>query len=174
MKLPFRLHSSPASLAPSGGGAFRPPLAPPLSLFITCKLQGAAQTGSQALRTAARPEEEDGDAEPVPASPGSPVLAEADSSLLALEGLRLRKPEGLENFHWGILGISMQKVVTASCSSPSGAGHGWAREVPGGGGDGVAVATLLLMAGFSEGVSVSFQKRSYLGSVSMPSRCLSG
>lgn len=177
MKLPLRLHSSPATLAPSVRGAFLPPPAPPLSLFITCKLQGVAQTGSQALRTAARPDEEEDEAEELPASPGPPVLAEAERSLLALEGLRLRKPEGLENFHWGILGINIQKVVTASCSSPSGGGQGWVKEVvAGGGGDGsgVAAATLLLMAAFSEGVSESFQKRSYLGSVSMPSRCSSG
>lgn len=158
MKLPFRLHSSPEARGPGPRGVFLPPAEPPFSL-----LQGVAQTGWQAPRTAARPDPEEGTVTP-PASARPPLLADAERSLLALEGLRLRKPDGPENFHWGILGRRVQKVVTTSCSSPRGDGPGGLRGAAEEG-RGVAAVTLLLMAGFSEGVSESFRKGSYLDSV---------
>lgn len=104
---------------------------------------------------------------------------------LELEGLRLSRE--LENFHWGILGMSMQKVVVASCSpsrhgesaraaaededlalgSRGGRGRLGAEE----GTTGVAT-TLPLMAKLcirsSEEVTDSLRKRSYFGLRSMP------
>lgn len=164
MKLPFRLHSSPGARDPGARGVFLLPAVPPFSL-----LQGVAQTGSQALRTAARPDAEADEGTVTPsASARLPVLTDEERSLLALDGLRLRKPDGLENFHWGIFGRRVQKVVTTSCSSPR--GDGGFTGAAGGAGEesGVAAVTLLLMAGFSEGVSESFRKGSYLDSVRLP------
>lgn len=110
---------------------------------------------------------------------------------LELDGLRLSKE--LENFHWGILGMSMQKVVVASCS-PSMQGESARAAAPaeeedpgfrggsgGRGGSGrlgveegtTAVATTLpLMAKLcirsSEEVTDSLRKRPYFGLRSMP------
>ena len=107
---------------------------------------------------------------------------------LELEGLRLSRE--LENFHWGILGMSMQKVVVLSCS-PSRQGEsaraGAAEEEEGRGegsrgGSGrlggaeegtTGVATTLpLMAKLcirsSEEVTESLRKRPYFGLSSMP------
>lgn len=95
---------------------------------MACKEHGVTHTGSQELRTAARlatgplaatlglcDEEEEEEAEVcdgVPAAlPESLLELELE---LEFEGLRLSRE--LENFHWGILGISMQKVVVPSCS----------------------------------------------------------
>lgn len=106
---------------------------------------------------------------------------------LELEGLRLSRE--LENFHWGILGMSMQKVVVASCS-PSREGESARAAAPaaeddlslgsrGGRGrlgveegpTGVAT-TLPLMARLcirsSEEVTDSLRKRPYFGLRSMP------
>lgn len=109
---------------------------------------------------------------------------------LELDGLRLSNE--LENFHWGILGMSMQKVVVASCS-PSRQGESARAAAPGAEDDlalgsrggkggkgrlgaeerttGVAT-TLLLMAKLcirsSEEVTDSLRKRSYFGLRSMP------
>lgn len=107
--------------------------------------------------------------------------------LLELDGLRLRRE--LENFHWGIFGMSMQKVVVASWS-PSRQGESTKAAAPTeedglalgsrggrerlgveGGPTGVAT-TLLLMAKLcirsSEEVTDSLRKRPYFGLRSMP------
>lgn len=172
---------------------------------MACKEHGVTQTGSQELSTAARlatgppaelmvlflcGEEEGG----MGAWEG--VAAAFPESLLELElelvldGLRLSNE--LENFHWGILGMSMQKVVVASCS-PSRQGESARAAAPGAEDDlalgsrggkggkgrlgaeeettGVAT-TLLLMAKLcirsSEEVTDSLRKRSYFGLRSMP------
>lgn len=90
---------------------------------MACREQGVTHTGSQELSTAARlatgPLAE---VEPLCLC-GEELETEAwegalPESLLELEleleldGLRLSRE--LENFHWGILGMSMQKVVVAS------------------------------------------------------------
>lgn len=109
---------------------------------------------------------------------------------LELDGLRLSRE--LENFHWGILGMSIQKVVVASCS-PSRQGESARAAAPaeedglalgsrgGRGGRGrlgveegtTGVATTLpLMARLcirsSEEVTDSLRKRPYFGLRSMP------
>lgn len=94
---------------------------------IACREQGVTHTGSQELSTAARlatgplaevappglcedDEEEEAEAEEAAAAfPESLLELELE---LELDGLRLSRE--LENFHWGILGMSMQKVVVAS------------------------------------------------------------
>lgn len=108
-------------------------------------------------------------------------------SLLELDGLRLSRE--LENFHWGILGMSMQKVVVASCSpsrhgesawavAPAedddlalGSSRGRGRLGVEEGTTGVAT-TLPLMAKLcirsSEEVTDSLRKRPYFGLRSMP------
>ncbi|TNN43521.1 hypothetical protein EYF80_046275 [Liparis tanakae] len=161
---------------------------------MACREQGVTHTGSHELSTAARlatgPLAEaallclcDEEFWEVAAFPES--LFE-----LELDGLRLSRE--LENFHWGILGMSMQKVVVASCS-PSGQGESasvdlvdlavWSRGGRGGsggsGGRGRLVAettgvatTLPLMARLcirsSEEVTDSLRKRPYFGFWSMP------
>lgn len=86
---------------------------------IACREQGVTHTGSQELSTAAR----------LATGPLAEAailrlcgeeLCEAvegaafPESLLELELDGLRLSSELENFHWGILGMSMQKVVVAS------------------------------------------------------------
>lgn len=100
---------------------------------MACKEHGVTQTGSQEFSTAARlatgplavrpptarcGEEERG-AEACEGAVAAAPAALPESLLeleleLELDGLRLSRE--LENFHWGILGMSMQKVVVASCS----------------------------------------------------------
>ena len=162
-----------------------------------CREQGVTHTGSQELSTAARlatgpltgatcaEEEEEG---------GPCEGAFAESLLepeLEFEGLRLSRE--LENFHWGILGMSMQKVVVESCS-PSRQGESARAAAPaeeeeeedlgssgGRGGRGRlgveegttgVAATLPLMAKLcirsSAEVTESLRKRSYFGFSSMP------
>ena len=109
--------------------------------------QGVTQTVSQEFRTAARlatgPRMAEVPPPPAPLLPPPPppdseapsrAAAPLPESLLPpeleleLEGLRLSSE--LENFHWGILGMSMQKVVVPSCS-PSRQGESasaWAEE----------------------------------------------
>lgn len=172
---------------------------------IACREQGVTHTGSQELRTAARLATgplaevaplglwvvEEGETEAWEEAP-----AALPESLLELElelefdGLLLSSE--LENFHWGILGMSMQKVVVASCS-PSRQGESARAVAPaeeevlvlgsrvGRGGSGrlgveegtTGVATTLpLMAKLcirsSEEVTDSLRKRSYFGLRSMP------
>lgn len=172
---------------------------------MACKEHGVTQTGSQELSTAARlatgppaelvvlflcGEEEggrgawEGAAAAAAAFPESLLELEPE---LELDGLRLSNE--LENFHWGILGMSMQKVVVAS-GSPSRQGESARAAAPGAEDDlvlgsrggkgrlgaeegttGVAT-TLLLMAKLcirsSEEVTDSLRKRSYFGLRSMP------
>lgn len=117
------------------------------------------------------------------------VLLESllELELALLEGLQLSSE--LENFHWGILGINMQKVVALSCSPsrPGDSANAWTkggvRMVGSKGGTGefgteegaTAVATTFpLMAKLcirsSEEVTESLRKRPYLGLSSMPGR----
>lgn len=159
------------------------------------------QTGSQELSTAARLatgplaagappglcDDEDEGAEAWEEVADAAALLESLLEL-ELEGLRLRRE--LENFHWGIFGMSMQKVVVASCS-PSRQGESARAAAPakeeedlvlgsrGGRGrlgveeetTGVAT-TLPLMAKLcirsSEEVTDSLRKRPYFGLRSMP------
>lgn len=168
---------------------------------MACREQGVTHTGSQELSTAARlatgPLAEvaalglcDDEAEVWTGA--AAVLPESLLELeleLELEGLRLRRE--LENFHWGILGMSMQKVVVASCS-PSRQGESARAAAPavedlppesrgGRGGKGrlgveegaTGVATTLplmvkLCIRSSEEVTDSLRKRPYLGLRSMP------
>lgn len=172
---------------------------------MACKEQGVTQTGSQELRTAARlatgplaelaPLALCGDDERETEAWEGAAGALPESLLefeleLELDGLRLSKE--LENFHWGILGISMQNVVVASCS-PSKQGESARATAPaeeddlamgsrgGRGGRGrlwveegtTGVATILpLMARLcirsSEEVTDSLRKRPYFGLRSMP------
>lgn len=167
---------------------------------MACREQGVTQTGSQELSTAAR-------LATGPLAALAPLVLFDDDeeeteaweeaalveSLLELEldGLLLSKE--LENFHWGILGMSIQKVVVASCS-PSMQGESARAAAPteeeedlalgsrgGNGGRGRLCAeedttgvatTLLLMAKLcirsSEEVTDSLRKRSYFGLRSMP------
>lgn len=168
---------------------------------MACKEHGVTQTGSQELSTAARlatgplaelplmalcGDEERG----AEACEVADVLAE---SLLELELDGLRLSRELENFHWGILGMSMQKVVVASCS-PSRQGESARAAAPAGeevglglgsnGGSGgkgrlwaedgtIGMATTLpliakLCIRSSEEVTDSLRKRPYLGFRSMP------
>lgn len=177
---------------------------------MACREHGVTHTGSQELSTAARLatgplaklalglcDVEDGDTEAwegaAAALPESLLELELE---LELDGLRLSRE--LENFHWGILGMSMQKVVVASCS-PSRQGESATAEAPaeeevlalgsrgGSGGRGgrggrgrlgveegtTGVATTLpLMAKLcirsSEEVTDSLRKRPYFGLRSMP------
>lgn len=172
---------------------------------MACKEQGVTQTGSQELSTAARlatgplielaPLALCGDDERETEAWEGAAAALPESLLeleleLELDGLRLSKE--LENFHWGILGMSMQKVVVASCS-PSKQGESARAAAPaeeddpalgsrgGRGGRGrlwveegtTGVATILpLMARLcirsSEEVTDSLRKRPYFGLRSMP------
>lgn len=174
---------------------------------MACKEQGVTQTGSQEFSTAARlatgplaelaPLALCGDEESEPeAWEGAAALPESLLELeleLELDGLRLSKE--LENFHWGILGMSMQKVVVASCS-PSRQGESARAAAPaeeddlvlgsrgGRGGRGgrerlgveegtTGVATTLpliakLCIRSSEEVTDSLRKRPYFGLRSMP------
>lgn len=173
---------------------------------MACKEHGLTQTGSQELSTAARlatgplaelpPPALCGDEERGAAAWEGAVGVLPESLLeleleLELDGLRLSKE--FENFHWGILGMSMQKVVVASCS-PSRQGESARAAAPAGeeevlelgfsGGSGgrgrlgaeegtIDVATTLpLMARLcirsSEEVTDSLRKRPYLGLRSMP------
>ncbi len=172
---------------------------------MACKEHGVTHTGSQELSTAAS-------LATGPLAEGTPLTlcddeergtgvwegaaAALPESLLELEleleldGLRLSRE--LENFHWGILGMSMQKVVVASWS-PSRQGESARAAAPaeadglalgsrgGKGGRGrlgveegtTGVATTLpLMAKLcirsSEEVTDSLRKRSYFGLRSMP------
>lgn len=165
---------------------------------MACREQGVTQTGSQELSTAARLatgplpagappglcDDEDEEAEAWEEVADDAALLE---SLLELEGLRLRME--LENFHWGIFGMSMQKVVVASCS-PSRQGESARAAAPakaeedlllgsrGRGRLGVeeettGVATTLpliakLCIRSSEEVTDSLRKRPYFGLRSMP------
>lgn len=178
---------------------------------MACKEHGVTHTGSQELSTTARlatgppaelrvlflcgEEEEVEEEEGTGAWEGAAAAAFPESLLelepeLELDGLRLSRE--LENFHWGILGMSMQKVVVASCS-PSRQGESARAAAPGAEDDpalgsrggkggkgrlgaeegttGVAT-TLLLMAKLcmrsSEEVTDSLRKRSYFGLRSMP------
>ncbi|KAF5885696.1 uncharacterized protein DAT39_022665 [Clarias magur] len=107
--------------------------------------------------------------------------------LALLEGLQLSSE--FENFHWGILGMSMQKVVALSCSpsrpgdSASAGTKGGFRIVGSKGGTGEfgteegatdVATTFPLMAKLwirsSEEVTESLRKRPYLGLSSMPGR----
>lgn len=175
--------------------------------LMACREQGVTHTGSQELSTAARlatgplaevatlclcdDELWEAWAGAAAAFPESLLELELE---LELDGLRLSSE--LENFHWGILGMSMQKVVVASCS-PSRQGESaraaapaeeeddlapWSRGGRGGrGGRGrlwaedetTGVATTLpLMAKLcirsSEEVTDSLRKRPYFGLRSMP------
>lgn len=170
---------------------------------MACKEQGVTQTGSQELSTAARLatgplaevaplglcDDEEREAEACEGA--AAALPESLLELeLELDGLRLSRE--LENFHWGILGMSMQKVVVASCS-PSRQGESARAVAPaeeddlalgsrgGRGGRGrlgveeetTGVATTLpLMARLcirsSEEVTDSLRKRPYFGLRSMP------
>lgn len=174
---------------------------------MACKEQGVTQTGSQEFSTAARlatgplaalaPLALCGDEESEPGAwEGAAALPESLLELeleLELDGLRLSKE--LENFHWGILGMSMQKVVVASCS-PSRQGESARAAAPaeeddlvlgsrggrgGRGGRGrlgveegtTGVATTLpliakLCIRSSEEVTDSLRKRPYFGLRSMP------
>ena len=176
---------------------------------MACKEQGVTQTGSQELSTAARlatgPLAEevaplalcDDDEEVREAEAWEGAAAAFPESLLELEleleldGLRLSRE--LENFHWGILGMSMQKVVVPSCS-PSRQGESARAAAPaeeeddlvlgsrgGRGGRGrlgaeegtTGVATTLplmtkLCIRSSEEVTDSLRKRPYFGLRSMP------
>lgn len=174
---------------------------------MACKEHGVTQTGSQELSTAARlatgplaelpPTALCGDEERGAEACRGAVDDALPESLLELEleleldGLRLSRE--LENFHWGILGMSIQKVVVASCS-PSRQGESARAAAPAGeeddlelgssGGSGgrgrlwaeegtIGVATTLpLMAKLcirsSEEVTDSLRKRPYLGLRSMP------
>lgn len=173
---------------------------------MACREQGVTHTGSQELSTAARlatgpltevtplglceDEEEEAWEGADAAFPESLLELELE---LELDGLRLSSE--LENFHWGILGMSMQKVVVASCS-PSRQGESARAAAPaeeedlelgsrgGSGGRGgrrrlgveegtTGVATTLpLMAKLcirsSEEVTDSLRKRPYFGLRSMP------
>lgn len=94
---------------------------------MACSEQGVTHTGSQELSTAARLatgplaevaplflcEVEEGEAWEGAAAALPESLLELELEL-ELDGLRLSRE--LENFHWGILGMSMQKVVVVSCS----------------------------------------------------------
>lgn len=173
---------------------------------MACKEHGVTQTGSHELSTAARlatgppaelmvlvlcgEEEEGGTGAWEGAAAAFPEsLLELEPELV-LDGLRLSNE--LENFHWGIFGMSIQKVVVASCS-PSKQGESARAAAPGAeddlapgsrGGNGgkgrlgaeegtTGVATtLLLMANLcirsSEEVTDSLRKRSYFGLRSMP------
>lgn len=174
--------------------------------------QGVTQTGSQEFSTAARlatgPLMPEAPPPPPPPLLPPPPDSEAPSRAAAprpesllppeleleLEGLRLSSE--LENFHWGILGMSMQKVVTPSCSpsrqgesASAGAGEEEEDEEaaaasrarsrggsgrPAGPGDGTTgvATTLPLMAMLcmrsSEEVTESLRKRPYFGLCSMP------
>lgn len=172
---------------------------------MACSEQGVTHTGSQELSTAARLatgplteaaplclcEVEEGETEAWEG--GAAALPESLLELeleLELDGLRLSRE--LENFHWGILGMSMQKVVVVSCS-PSRQGESAIAVAPaededlalgsrgGKGGSGrlgveegtTGVATTLpLMAKLcirsSEEVTDSLRKRPYFGLRSMP------
>lgn len=172
---------------------------------MACREQGVTQTGSQELSTAARlatgplaelaPLVLCGDEERETEAWEGAAAALAESLLeleleLELDGLRLSKE--LENFHWGILGMSMQKVVVASCS-PSRQGESARAAAPaeeddlalgsrgGRGGRGrlgveeetTGVATTLpliakLCIRSSEEVTDSLRKRPYFGLRSMP------
>lgn len=116
---------------------------------MACKEHGVTQTGSQELSTAARLATGPLAELPPPALCGDEergaevwegavdVLPESLLELeleLELDGLRLSKE--LENFHWGILGMSMQKVVVASCS-PSRQGESARAAAPAGEDDGL-------------------------------------
>lgn len=172
---------------------------------MACKEQGVTHTGSQELSTAARlatgplaalaplalcgDEERDTEAWEGAAAVLPESLLELELEL-ELDGLRLSKE--LENFHWGILGMSMQKVVATSCS-PSKQGESAGATAPaeedglelgssgGKGGRGrlgveegtTGVATTLpliakLCIRSSEEVTDSLRKRPYLGLRSMP------
>lgn len=108
---------------------------------------------------------------------------------LELEGLRLSRE--LENFHWGILGISMQKVVVPSCSPSRQGESARVRDAEdlgmdskggrGGSGKlgvdegttGVAItlplmAKLCIRSSEEEEVTESLRKRPYFGLSSMP------
>ena len=163
----------------------------PLCLATPCKEQEPTQTGSQEFSTAARLATGPLGAAAVPEADGTALpesLLELEPEL-ELDGLRLSRE--LENFHWGIFGISMQKVVATSLS-PSGPGDSasasaWAcggggrvagskggsgKPGPDEGTTGVATTTFPLMAKLcirsSEEVTESLRKRPYLGLSSMP------
>lgn len=167
---------------------------------IACREHGVTHTGSQELSTAARlatgplaevallglceTEAWEGAVAALPESLLEPELE------LELDGLRLSRE--LENFHWGIFGMSMQKVVVPSCS-PSKQGESARAAAPaeeedlalgsrvGKGGRGrlgveegtTDVATTLpvmakLCIRSSEEVTDSLRKRPYFGLRSMP------
>lgn len=192
-----------SSLGPAGAAEFAATTA--LCPRMACKEHGVTQTGSQELSTAARlatgppaelmvlflcGEEEGGTGVWEGAAAAFPESLLELEPELELDGLRLSNE--LENFHWGILGMSMQKVVVASCS-PSRQGESARAAAPGAEDDlalgsrggkggkgrlgaeegttGVAT-TLLLMAKLcirsSEEVTDSLRKRSYFGLRSMP------
>lgn len=165
---------------------------------MACREQGVTHTGSQELSTAARLATAPlAGVEPTGLSDGVELWDGAPAplleSLLELDGLLLSRE--LENFHWGILGMSMQNVVVASCS-PSRQGESARAAAPaaaeeeedlapgskgGKGGRGrlgvvdgtTGVATtLLLMVKLcirsSEEVTDSLRKRPYFGLRSMP------
>lgn len=191
-----------SNLGPAGAAEFAATTA--LCPRMACKEHGVTQTGSQELSTAARlatgppaelmvlflcGEEEGGTGVWEGAAAAFPESLLELEPELELDGLRLSNE--LENFHWGILGMSMQKVVVASCS-PSRQGESARAAAPGAedlalgsrggkggkgrlgaeeGTTGVAT-TLLLMAKLcirsSEEVTDSLRKRSYFGLRSMP------
>lgn len=163
--------------------------------------QGVTHTGSQELNTAARlatgplacmapPLLSDAEDEETEVWEGAAAALPESLLELELDGLRLSSE--FENFHWGILGMSIQKVVVASCS-PSRQGESARAAAPaeeedlalgsigGRGGRGrleveegaTGVATTLpLMAKLcirsSEEVTDSLRKRPYFGLRSMP------
>lgn len=163
----------------------------PLCLVTACREQEPTHTGSQELSTAARLATGPLAVAAAPEAAGTALpesLLELEPEL-ELEGLRLSRE--LENFHWGIFGISMQKVVTPSRSlsgpGESASASAWAcggggrvagsrggRVKPGAdeGATGVATTTFPLMAKLcirsSEEVTESLRKRPYLGLSSMP------
>lgn len=211
MKLPFWVKLSPSHIPSTLFLRFIPVLKLPdppglpsaapaldslglaLCLLAACREQGPTQTGSQELNTAARLATGPlGAVAPPKAVAGELSVGGAllDSLLelepeLLLDGLRLSNE--LENFHWGILGMSMQKVVVPSCSpsSPGESANTWAEgggraavsrggsSKPGVDEEATGVATIFpLMARLcirsSEEVTESFRKRPYLGLSSMP------
>ncbi len=208
MKLPFWVKLSPSHIPSTLVLRFIPVLKLPeppglpsaapaldslglaLCLLAACREHGPTQTGSQELNTAARlatgplaaVAPRAGELSVGGALPES--LLELELELL-LDGLRLSNE--LENFHWGNLGMSMQKVVVPSCSpsSPGESASTWAEgggraavsrggsSKPGMEEEATGVATTFpLMARLcirsSEEVTESFRKRPYFGLSSMP------
>lgn len=202
LELPEPPRLAMASVAPNPCPPGLAELATALCPRMACREQGVTHTGSHEFSTAARlatgplaegaplclcdEEEDDKEAWEGAAAAFPESLLELELEL-ELDGLRLSRE--LENFHWGIFGMSMQNVVVASCS-PSRQGESARAGAPvedevlalgsrGGKGrlgveegtTGVAT-TLPLMAKLcirsSEEVTDSLRKRPYFGLRSIP------